>query len=103
MPRGLVRTPVCPIPVPTPFPVGPIPCYLLRGERPVLVDAGPNTPDAWEALTAGLARWETPVTALSAIVITHGHPDHYGQAARLGAAAGGPPGGAGGGGGRAPP
>ena len=88
MPERLIGTTVCPISVPTPFPVGPITCYLIRGDRPVLVDAGPNTPDAWEALTAGLARWETPVTALSAIVITHRHPDHYGQAARLAAASG---------------
>ena len=84
----LIGTTVCPIPVPTPFPVGPITCYLVRGDRPVLVDAGPNTPEAWEALTAGLARWDTPLTALSTIVITHGHPDHLGQAARLAAASG---------------
>jgi glyoxylase-like metal-dependent hydrolase (beta-lactamase superfamily II) len=88
MPDRLIGTTVCPIPVPTPFPVGPITCYLVRGDRPLLVDAGPNTPEAWEALTAGLARWDTPLTALSAIVITHGHPDHLGQAARLAAASG---------------
>lgn len=90
MPDRLIGTTVCPIPVPTPFPVGPITCYLVRGDRPVLVDAGPNTPEAWQALTAGLARWDTPLTALSAILITHGHPDHLGQAARVAAASGAP-------------
>ncbi len=90
MPDRLIGTAVCPIPVPTPFPVGPVTCYLIRGGRPILVDAGPNTPEAWEALTAGLARWETPLAALRAIVITHGHPDHLGQAARVAAASGAP-------------
>ena len=90
MPQRLIGTAVCPIVVPTPFPVGPITCYLLRGERPVLVDAGPNTPEAWEALTAGLAHWNTPLTSLGAIIITHGHPDHYGQAARVAEASGAP-------------
>ena len=90
MSEELIGTTVCPIPVPTPFPVGPITCYLLRGDRPILVDAGPNTPEAWEALTAGLARWTTPIAAVRAIIITHGHPDHYGQAARVAAASGAP-------------
>ncbi len=90
MPDHLIGTTVCPIPVPTPFPVGPITCYLIRGDRPILVDAGPNTPEAWEALTAGMAQWDTPLTALRAIIITHGHPDHYGQAARVATASGAP-------------
>ncbi len=88
MPDDPIGTTVCPITVPTPFPVGPITCYLLRGDRPILVDAGPNTPEAWEALTAGLAQWQTPLTALRTIIITHGHLDHYGQAARVAAASG---------------
>ncbi len=90
MPHRLVGTTVCPIVIPTPFPVGPITCYLVRGERPVLVDAGPNTPGAWEALTEGLARWNIPLASLGAIIITHGHPDHYGQAARVAQASGAP-------------
>ncbi len=92
MPDHLIGTTVCPIPVPTPFPVGPITCYLIRGEdgRSVLVDAGPNTPEAWEALTAGLAHWNTPLESLGTLIITHGHPDHYGQAARVAAASGAP-------------
>jgi glyoxylase-like metal-dependent hydrolase (beta-lactamase superfamily II) len=90
MPDRLIGSTVCPIAVPTPFPVGPINCYLLRGPGgpPVLVDAGPHTPEAWQAIIAGLARWDTPITALGTIIITHGHPDHYGQAARLAAASG---------------
>ena len=90
MPEQFIGSAVCPIPVPTPFPVGPITCYLLRGHRPILVDAGPSTPDAWEALMAGMARWNTAITALRAIIVTHGHPDHYGQAARVAAASGAP-------------
>ena len=32
------------ISVPTPFPVGPINCYLVQGEELTLVDTGPKHP-----------------------------------------------------------
>jgi glyoxylase-like metal-dependent hydrolase (beta-lactamase superfamily II) len=88
MPNDLIGITVCPITIPTPYPVGPVNCFLIRGPHPILVDAGPNTPEAWDTLLAGLQRYETPITALRTIVITHGHPDHLGQACRVAAASG---------------
>ena len=36
--------------LPTPFPVGPVNVWVLRGDPLTLVDAGPRTPDALTAL-----------------------------------------------------
>jgi glyoxylase-like metal-dependent hydrolase (beta-lactamase superfamily II) len=47
----------------------------------VLVDPGWNHPDSWNALTTGLAECDVPITAVTAVIITHAHPDHHGQSA----------------------
>jgi glyoxylase-like metal-dependent hydrolase (beta-lactamase superfamily II) len=54
-----------------------------------IVDAGWETPDAWAALTAGLAVGGFTVADVRAILITHVHPDHYGLAGRVRAESGG--------------
>ncbi len=60
--------------------------YLLPGPPLTLVDTGPRTDAAWEALQAGLAGHGYQVVDLERIVLTHAHADHYGLAARLVAA-----------------
>ncbi len=72
--------------VPTPFPVGPVNVYLIEGREPILIDAGPNTPEAWGGLLQGLQRLGATVDQIRHIVITHGHADHYGLAGRIAAA-----------------
>lgn len=57
--------------------------YLLPGPPVTLVDAGPKTPQAWEALLAGLRAYGRAPADVRRIVLTHGHPDHFGQAAAL--------------------
>lgn len=55
--------------------------YLIEAERPVLVDTG-------GALQEELLRWVPGVLgqrSLTAIVFTHGHPDHIGNAEELAA------------------
>jgi glyoxylase-like metal-dependent hydrolase (beta-lactamase superfamily II) len=69
--------------LPTPLPVGPVNAYLLPGPPVTLVDAGPKTPSAWEALLAGLRAYGLAPADVRRIVLTHGHPDHFGQAAAL--------------------
>ncbi len=69
--------------LPTPFPVGAIHTYLLRGDRPTLVDTGVASESSWEALCAGLREHGLSVRDLERVVLTHGHVDHYGQAARI--------------------
>ncbi len=85
---GVVRTRVRTIPVPTPFPVGPVNVHLVAADPVTLFDTGPMTDDAYAAVAAGLAAEGLAVRDLERIVITHGHQDHYGLGARLAAESG---------------
>ncbi len=76
------------LPLPTPFPVGPVNTYVLP-ERPVtLVDPGPVWDPAREALLAGLAHLGLALKDIDLIVITPPHIDHYGLANEVAAASG---------------
>lgn len=66
--------------LPTPFPVGTVNAYLLLGHPLTLVDPGMLYSDTTERLDAALARHGHTVSDVEQIVVTHGHPDHYGAA-----------------------
>jgi glyoxylase-like metal-dependent hydrolase (beta-lactamase superfamily II) len=53
-----------------------------------LVDSGPLTAVAWEALRAGLASHGRAVEDVKRVLLTHGHHDHYGLAAKVADASG---------------
>jgi glyoxylase-like metal-dependent hydrolase (beta-lactamase superfamily II) len=74
--------------VPTPFAVGPANVYVIADGPVTLIDCGPNTPEAENALVLGLAGLGLHPEQISRIVISHGHPDHYGLASRLQALSG---------------
>ncbi len=74
---------VVPLPLPTPYPIGPVTTYLLRGEPLTLIDTGPATRAAWHALVAGLAKVGHRPEDVRRVLLTHGHHDHFGQARRL--------------------
>ena len=74
--------------LPTPFPVGPVNVYLVEGREPILIDAGPNTREAWDGLFQGLQGLGATVDQIRHIMITHGHADHYGLASRIAEASG---------------
>ncbi len=78
------------IPVPTPFPVGPANVHVVLGEPVTLIDSGPATEEAWEALTAGLAGAGLKVSDVRRVLLTHGHQDHFGLAQRVSDASGAP-------------
>lgn len=69
--------------LPTPFPVGPVNVHLILRDPITLVDSGPLTEVAWEALVAGLAARGLGVADVKRILLTHGHHDHYGLAAKV--------------------
>ena len=71
------------IEAPTPFPVGPVNIYLVRREEPILVDTGPNTDEAYDALVRGLNEAGYKISDIRHILITHGHLDHMGLLGRL--------------------
>jgi glyoxylase-like metal-dependent hydrolase (beta-lactamase superfamily II) len=48
-----------------------------------IVDAGWDTPVAWDALNAGLAAAGGSIADVRTVFITHVHPDHYGLAGRV--------------------
>jgi glyoxylase-like metal-dependent hydrolase (beta-lactamase superfamily II) len=74
---------IVPIVVPTPFYVGPVNCYLIAEDPVTLIDTGPKTREALEALKEGLRRARFRVSDIRRIVLTHAHEDHCGLAKQL--------------------
>lgn len=64
--------------IPTPFPVGPINVYLLKGDYLVLIDTGPNTEEALTSLKLGLKELGYDLQDIEKVVLTHHHSDHAG-------------------------
>ncbi|WP_137725692.1 MBL fold metallo-hydrolase [Prescottella subtropica] len=54
----------------------------------VLVDAGWDGDEGWDALTAGLASVGHAITDVEGVVVTHFHPDHTGLCGRVREASG---------------
>jgi len=74
---------IIPISLPTPFYIGPVNVYLI-GEDPItLIDTGPKTKSANEALHEGLRKARIRVSDIRRIVLTHAHEDHCGLARSL--------------------
>ena len=74
---------IIPIPLPTPFYVGPVNVYLVAEEPVTLIDTGPKTKEASEALKEGLRKARFRVSDIRRIVLTHAHEDHCGLAKQL--------------------
>ncbi|MFN8510943.1 MAG: MBL fold metallo-hydrolase [Deinococcaceae bacterium] len=76
---------VCPhiyqIPLPVPYPFGYVNCYLLKGPDSVaLVDTGIDYPDTTAALKSALQEFGMAYADIDMVLMTHHHPDHYGNA-----------------------
>ena len=69
--------------LPTPFAIGPVSCWLLRGDPLTLVDPGPLRDKTRAALDAGLARHGLRVEDVELVIVTHQHHDHSGLAAEV--------------------
>src|SRR5262245_64344513 len=74
---------IVPISVPTPFYIGPINVYLIAEDPITIIDTGPKTKEAIEALRSGLRAAGFRVSDIRRIVLTHAHEDHCGLAKSL--------------------
>src|SRR5262252_5924920 len=74
---------IIPISLPTPFYIGPVNVYLIKEDPITLIDTGPKTTPAGEALRAGLRAAGLQVGDIRRIVLTHAHEDHCGLARSL--------------------
>jgi glyoxylase-like metal-dependent hydrolase (beta-lactamase superfamily II) len=66
------------LPIPTPFAVGRVNCYLIEDDPLTLVDTGPNSGKALDQLERSLREHGRRIEDLGRIVITHQHLDHLG-------------------------
>ncbi|SHE75468.1 Glyoxylase, beta-lactamase superfamily II [Fodinibius roseus] len=80
---SFARDYVYPLQISTPFAVGDVFSYLLLDEKIVLIDCGHYAGDSREQLKSHLREHGLTVNDLDEIWLTHGHPDHFGQAAWL--------------------
>jgi glyoxylase-like metal-dependent hydrolase (beta-lactamase superfamily II) len=71
------------IPLPTPFQIGDVNTWLLRGEPLTLVDAGPLMDETEARLEERLGELGVAIEDLELIVLTHQHDDHVGLAGEL--------------------
>lgn len=83
MRQSLIGDIILPIRIDTPFAVGPVYSYLVKDEKNVLVDCGHKSDSSYQQLKRALSEQNLGVGDIDEIWLTHGHPDHYGQAAKL--------------------
>jgi glyoxylase-like metal-dependent hydrolase (beta-lactamase superfamily II) len=64
--------------MPTPYGVGPVNAYLVEAEPLTLIDAGFQTEESKQAFIKQLGETGHEVGEITRVLVTHGHPDHYG-------------------------
>jgi glyoxylase-like metal-dependent hydrolase (beta-lactamase superfamily II) len=71
------------LPIPTPFQVGSVNCYLIDDDPLTLLDTGPNSGTSLDVLGLALAEHGRRIEDLELIVLSHQHMDHLGLASIL--------------------
>jgi glyoxylase-like metal-dependent hydrolase (beta-lactamase superfamily II) len=74
---------IIPLSVPTPFYVGDVNVYLIKEDPLTLIDVGPKTKEAADALRDKLRRNGVEFSDVRRIVLTHAHEDHCGLAKQV--------------------
>ncbi len=76
--RGKNLMKIIPLAIPTPFYVGDVNVYLINEEPLTLIDVGPKTKAASDALRDKLRQNGVQIADIRRIVLTHAHVDHCG-------------------------
>src|SRR3981081_69290 len=63
--------------IPTPFQVGRVNAYLIEDSPLTLLDSGPNSAKAMDALEQALAARGHAVEDIELLIVTHQHIDHF--------------------------
>lgn len=71
------------LPIPTPFKIGRVNCFLVEDDPLTLVDCGPKSEISLAELETAMAAHGHRIEDLERIVLTHQHLDHMGLAATL--------------------
>lgn len=74
---------IIPLSIPTPFYVGDVNIYLIKEDPLTLIDVGPKTKQAADALREKLKRNGVNFSDIKRIVLTHAHEDHCGLAKQV--------------------
>ena len=64
--------------IPTPYAVGDVNAFLVKGDALTLFDAGPKTEEAYDAIKWGIHAAGYDLKDVDQVVLTHHHPDHAG-------------------------
>lgn len=64
--------------IPTPYAVGDVNAFLVKGDALTLFDAGPKTEEAYDAIKWGIRAAGYEMKDVEQVILTHHHPDHAG-------------------------
>jgi len=70
-------------PIPTPFRIGRVNCYIFPENDLTVLDPGPSTEEAYKELTKSLRRIGYSIGEIDRVLISHPHMDHFGLAGRI--------------------
>jgi len=76
--KGETALSIYKIEIPTPYEVGDVNAFVVKGDALTLFDVGPKTMEAYDALKWGIRAAGYELRDIEQVVLTHHHPDHAG-------------------------